>query len=174
MREILFIAFLGLVISACKKEECDDVVPVVDIKEIVVSGGKTIMTLKVYDCDGDIGLNEGDTMGPLKYNAFIDIRPFSNGAWSTTTFDYINFTVEEILDTQGRVIAYDTIRDTTNFYYRVPVVNTNSRTLIYDAEVDFDLGVTDFGFDTFRFEVFVRDKDLHNSAVVQSETRFSN
>lgn len=157
---------------SCKKQECPEVVPSVSIKEINTLSNKTFITLHVYDCDGDVGLGEGDTAGLLKFNAFVDIRPYQDGNWSDKTFDYINITVLEILDAQGNIIGYDTIRDTTNFYYRVPEVAINSRSLIYDAEVDLDLGVQDFGFDTFRFEVHVRDKALHKSNVAVSQTRF--
>jgi hypothetical protein len=168
-------AFLILVhglFGGCKKESCDEVVPSVEIKDIQVSGTKTIMMLRVFDCDGDVGLAEGDTAGLLKFNAFVDIRPFRGGAWDNQTYDYINLSVQEILDSSGLIIGYDTLRDTTNFYYRVPVVNTNSRSDIYDADIDLDLGVRDFGFDTFRFEVFVRDKALRESKMVISDTRF--
>ncbi|MGB0403351.1 MAG: hypothetical protein ACPGEG_04585 [Salibacteraceae bacterium] len=170
-----FLSLLGLVLlfSACEKEQCDQEVPTVSFNEIRKSTTTTVVVLNVFDCDGDIGLTQDDVGGEFRYNAFIDIRPWVNGKWADDTYDYSDTTYTEILNDSGIVIGYDTIIDTLNFYYRVPVVENESRSDIYEAKIELDLGASFFGFDTFRFEARIRDRRLNESNVAESKTQIS-
>ena len=173
LKKINLIIFLFLAFGACKKESCDGNVPVATFDEVRNSSGTTIVVLGVLDCDGDIGLSETESTGDYKFNAFIDIRPFRNGEWDKNTFDYSDMTITEIKDDSGIVVGYDTIIDVLNYYYRVPVVDNNSRSDIFEAKIELDLGTTFFGFDTFRFEGKINDKALNTSNTVISETQYS-
>ncbi|MGY8952837.1 MAG: hypothetical protein ACKVJP_05680, partial [Flavobacteriales bacterium] len=96
-----------------------------------------------------------------------------NGEWDKNTFDYSDMTITEIKDDSGIVVGYDTIIDVLNYYYRIPVVDNNSRSDIFEAKIELDLGTTFFGFDTFRFEGKISDKALNTSNTVISETQYS-
>jgi len=174
LKRLLFIPLsLLILITSCKKESCENNIPVVSFKEVQRSLNTTVVVFNVIDCDGDIGLNQTDTTDGYRYNAFVDIRPWQNGDWADKTFDYNDTSYVEIKNDSGVVIGYDTIIDVLNYYYRVPVVENNSRSDIYEAEIELDLGTTFFGFDTFRFEVKMKDRSLNMSNTTLSPTQFS-
>lgn len=163
----------GLLFGACQKEECEDPIPVISLEKVELNNSVPKVTFSVIDCDGDIGLEEADTAGAFQYNTFVDIRPFRNGAWDDEIWNYVDTSFREVFDSAGLVIRFDTIIDTLNYYYRVPFIDNNSRTEIYEAEVDLELGTSYFGFDTFRFEIYIKDRALNSSNVVVSETQIS-
>jgi len=160
---------LFFVFASCKKESCEGNVPVITFDEVRKSLNTTVVVLGVLDCDGDVGLNQDQNTGEFQYNAFIDIRPFRNGKWDDETFDFADTTFVEIKNDSGLVIGYDTIIDILNYYYRVPAVDNNSRSDIYEAKIELDLGSTFFGFDTFRFEGRIKDRALNSSNTAVSE-----
>jgi hypothetical protein len=173
MRQTLLgILTLSLFFTSCKKESCEQNIPQIAFKEIDRGLNTTIIKLTVLDCDGDIGLEQSDTGGFYQYNALIDIRPWLGGNWTDEPWNYVDSTYKEIKDTLGNVIGYDTIYDTLNFYYRVPVVDNQSRSDIYEAVIELDLGTSFFGFDTFRFEARVRDRAKNESETAISDTQF--
>ncbi|MCB0480451.1 MAG: hypothetical protein KDC83_03420 [Flavobacteriales bacterium] len=156
---------------ACNKESCENPIPQISIKKIDLTSSSGLVTINVMDCDGDIGVQEQDTAGLYRYNAFVDIRPFFNGEWSQNVWNYVDTGYYEIINDSGFVIGYDTIIDTLNYYYRIPYIENNSRSEIYEAEVDLKLGTGYFGFDTFRFEIKIRDRALNESNTIISETQ---
>ena len=117
---------------------------------------------------GDIGLSDNDTAGRNKYNAFVDIRPFINGNWANETANYVDSSIITAFN-DSIFVPVDTIYDTLNFYYRIPIVENNSISDIYDAEVELDVIASDFGFDTFRMEVKIRDHAFNTSNTVVTE-----
>lgn len=169
---LLCILVLGMTLVSCKPESCEQYVPSAAFSEIKKGTTTTIIVLDVLDCDGDIGLEQSDTGGFFKYNALIDIRPWYNGEWADEVHNYVDTVLREIKNDSGLVIGYDTIVDTLNFYYRVPIVENNSRSKIYEAQIELDLGTSFFGFDTFRFEARVRDKSGNESKPAFSDTQF--
>ena len=175
LNKIVTILFLFFILGSCKKESCEGNVPVITFDEVRKSLSTTVVVLGVLDCDGDIGLNQEDNAGEYEYNAFIDIRPYRNGKWDDETFDFNDTTLIEIKNDSGVVIGYDTTINTLNYYYRVPVVDNNSRSDIYEAKIELDLGTTFFGFDTFRFEGRIKDRALNiSNTAVSSQQIFLN
>lgn len=174
-KKIITIFILFFIIGACKKESCENNVPAITFDEVRKSLTTTVVVLGVLDCDGDIGLNQNENTGEYQYNAFIDIRPWRNGKWDDKTFDFNDTTLVEIKNDSGVVIGYDTIIDVLNYYYRVPVVDNNSRSDIYEAKIELDLGTTVFGFDTFRFEGRIKDRALNmsNTAISSQQISFN-
>lgn len=161
-----------LILSACERETCEGTVPVISFNEVQRGVRTTKVILDVKDCDGDIGLTQADTSGLYKYNAFIDIRPWLNGDWAENVHNYIDTSYREIKNDSGVVIGQDTIYDTLNFYYRVPVVENESRSDIFEAKIELEMGTSFFGFDTFRFEARLRDQALNESNTALSATMF--
>lgn len=167
------VVFTGLLVFAllqsCEKETCEEIVPAISLTSADRTATNTIIKIQVRDCDGDIGLAETDTAGKNKYNAFVDIRPFINGAWAENTVNYLDSTIRYQIDTAGVFIPVDTIYDTLNFYYRVPIVENNSISDVYDAEVELNVIASDFGYDTFRMEVKIRDQAFNESNTVVTD-----
>lgn len=166
MRFYIVIAVFAFSLASCKKETCEDIFPTISLTSADRTTTNTIIKIQVRDCDGDIGLNEEDTMGRNRYNAFVDIRPFVNGDWAAETANYVDSTVVTEFDGNNVFVPVDTIYDTLNFYYRIPVVENNSISDIYDAEVELNVIASDFGFDTFRMEVKIRDQAFNTSNTV--------
>ncbi|UTW64394.1 hypothetical protein KFE98_09710 [bacterium SCSIO 12741] len=164
----LFVLALGLL--SCQKETCEDPIPSISFKEIERSTTNTIVKINTRDCDGDIGLTQADTAGEFKYNAFVDIRGFQNGKWNDTVHIFQDIRYVDILDDSGRVIGVEEIREELNYYYRVPVVDNNSRSDLYEAVIELDMGASYFGFDTFRLEVKIKDRALNESNTIISQT----
>lgn len=165
---VLFLILL-LASVACKKETCEEVVPAISLISADRTATNTIIKLQVRDCDGDIGLAEEDTAGPNRYNAFVDIRPFINGNWAANTVNFVDSVVITAFDTSNTFVPIDTIYDTLNFYYRIPIVENNSISDVYDAEVELNVIAADFGYDTFRMEIKIRDQAFNPSNTVITE-----
>lgn len=175
MKRFLFFAlvvFFGI-LASCNKESCENPIPQLSIVKVDLATNSGLVTLKVLDCDGDIGLEAADTAGPYRYNAFVDVRPFFNGQWAENTWNYVDTSYYEIINDSGFVIGYDTLIDTLNYYYRIPFIDNKSQSQIYEAEVDLNLGTGYFGFDTFRLEIKITDRALNESNVGISETQIA-
>ncbi len=168
MRSVLLtlILFSVTVFYSCNKESCDEIVPAISLTSAERSNTNTLIKIQVRDCDGDIGLADEDTSGKNKYNAFVDIRPFINGDWAENTVNYLDSTVQFELDSANNFVAVDTLYDTLNFYYRVPEVENNSISDIYDAEIELNVIASDFGYDTFRMEIKIQDQSFNESNTV--------
>ena len=167
LNKVLIIVMVLFLVS-CKKETCDEIVPAISLISVDRSATNTIIKVQVRDCDGDIGLSDNDTAGRNKYNAFVDIRPFINGNWANETANYVDSSIITAFN-DSIFVPVDTIYDTLNFYYRIPIVENNSISDIYDAEVELDVIASDFGFDTFRMEVKIRDQAFNTSNTVVTE-----
>ncbi len=169
MKNVAFIICWLVAILGCTKESCDEIVPAISLTSADRTTTNTIVKIQVRDCDGDFGLEATDTAGNNRYNAFVDIRPFLNGEWAKNTVNYIDSTIITKLDKDQQVIPIDTIYDTLNFYYRVPYVDNNSLSDVYDAEIELDVIASDFGYDTFRMEIKIRDQSFHESNTVVTD-----
>ncbi len=169
-RRNIALLILAASLFACEKETCDDPIPAISIKEIERSTNNTIVKINTRDCDGDIGLTQADTSDEYKYNAFVDIRGFQDGEWNDEVHVFEDIRYVDILDDSGRVIGVEEIREELNYYYRVPVVDNNSRSDLYEAVIELDMGASFFGFDTFRLEIYIKDRALNQSNTVISET----
>ena len=89
-------------------------------------------------------------------------------SWANETANYVDSSIITAFN-DSIFVPVDTIYDTLNFYYRIPIVENNSISDIYDAEVELDVIASDFGFDTFRMEVKIRDQAFNTSNTVVTE-----
>ena len=163
---LVITVYIIVLLGSCKKETCNEIVPVISLTSADRTATNTIIKIQVRDCNGDIGLNDEDTSGRNRNNAFVDIRPFVNGEWSAEVANYVDSTVITTFDDSNVFVPVDTIYDTLNFYYRIPIIENNSISDIYDAEVELNVIASDFGFDTFRMEVKIRDQAFNSSNTV--------
>lgn len=163
---ILIIVLFTLL--GCKKETCDQNIPSITLNSADRNTNGTQIKIQVRDCDGDIGLEDADTAGAFRFNAFVDVRPFINGEWSEKLAHFLDSTVVTRTNSNGQLVPVDTLYDTLNFYYRIPAIDSRSRSTIYDAEVELNLTTSDFGYDTFRLEISIKDKALNRSNTVST------
>ncbi|MDR2083956.1 MAG: hypothetical protein LBP67_03065 [Bacteroidales bacterium] len=116
---------------------------------------KCVLIIDFTDGDGDIGLEQGDTLPPY-------IPPYNNNLF----VDY--FEMQNGILTQ--VHSMDSSATIVNFNSRLPVltpsgVNKNIKGTIYDT-INFINTFTEY--DTIMFSIYMVDRELHSSNVVES------
>jgi hypothetical protein len=152
MRNLLFIIapllVMTVLLGSCLKKETFPPEPSIKIKRLVTHPDSAKLVLSFQDGDGDIGLGQSDTAGDFRYNCFIDVYWKRNNNWELIEF----------------FIPY---------YYRIPILSRNrERAIQGDIIIDLidfppDLGTT--GTDTLKISVFIKDKALNKSNVVESD-----
>lgn len=148
------LALMGLALSGCLRTEEFPTEPVIVFKSFAHYGDSSSITISFTDGDGDIGLDQGDTLAPYNpaslwfHNFFVDIYKKQSGAW-----------VEQEL-----AIPY---------YYRVPNLTPAGQNKALEGDIAVALNQVFFGLaetgDTMRFEVRLADRALHMSNRVSSE-----
>lgn len=150
----LFVLLMVLAAS-CRKEEKFPMQPVLTKITIDQYDRNSFHIITGYtDGDGDIGLTDADTLPPYdkssKYyhDYFCTFSQMTNGNWSV-----INF-----------VIPY---------YYRLPLLTPKQRNKNIKGDISVDVKnflspVTNGVADTFRVDVYIVDRALHQSNTITS------
>ncbi|MGB0805943.1 MAG: hypothetical protein ACPGRC_04580 [Salibacteraceae bacterium] len=92
---ILLVFVLGCIFTSCEKKRCDDPIPKMTFKNFVpseVDTGYYLLTFEFSDCDGDLGLADGqrilDENGEEQINnLFLDFYYVDNNQWVKYDFD---------------------------------------------------------------------------------------
>lgn len=158
MRKILFLFLLVFSLSACLPEAQYPPEPVISFKSLVPNSNQAVMRIDFTDGDGNIGLNQGDTLGincpdtcRYYYNLFCEYYELQNGEW-----------VNIVLDPEIGQIP---------FYYRLPYATPEGQNPALNGEIKIDMPsyyLIGTGFDTCRFEIQLVDRALNESNIVQS------
>ena len=144
--------------DSCKPDQCEEVVPVITFKDISVFADTTIgkLTITFKDCDGDIGLSEGDTLPPYHFSG-------SN---------YYNLKCKYIELQNGVWVEKKDLEPP--FFYRTPVITPEgkNKTLEGDIEVTLDpswylLPIVS-PYDTFKYKIQLIDRALNVSNSVET------
>lgn len=142
--------------SSCKRKECDITYPSIEFKSFqVLETNKAQLTVSFEDCDGDIGLDDADTLSPYQasgenyYNFYLFYWEKQNGQW----------------------IKWEDL--TPPFYYRIPRVEDETESLNpLKGDISILLEplyyVPTSVYDTFKFEVMLVDRALQKSNTVFS------
>jgi hypothetical protein len=153
----LFALFLiASVLSSCIKQESYPVEPVIKfqsfavLKDVNQHDSLGQLTVSYTDGDGDIGLYDSDTIEPYKYNFFLKIFYMKN---------------HELVE----LIPTDT---TLGFNARIPILTPTGKNKNIKGEISIDLDLyyawPVLGSDTIAFEVYIKDRALHSSNVVET------
>lgn len=162
---ILLPLFSALFFSeGCKKEESFPPEPSIEFSEFRQLGHDSAqVVISFTDGDGDIGLSQGDTTAPFN---------------STSKYYYNFFMRYYYQDSLGNFKPYlaylnnDTILDTLDFKYRVPNLTQNDQL----ESLTGDIIVTLYPFTLYhapghqviRYEIYIVDRELHESNKVMS------
>ncbi len=98
MRNFLFYiisvaSLLIISVTSCVKPVSFPPEPKIEYKDFEIQGDSGILSITFTDGDGDIGLNEGDTLGSFSqdnffhYNLYIEYYELMNGNWVKGTQD---------------------------------------------------------------------------------------
>jgi len=154
---ILLAVVTGL--ASCIKEEQYPIEPKIQFvryendtsfKDINGNDSIVALTISYTDGDGDIGLYDSDTAEPYKYNYFLKLQYLKNGQ-------------------RVEVIPVDT---TLGFNGRIPILTPTGRNKNIKGEISYVLELyyawALLETDTIGFEVYIKDRALHSSNVVET------
>jgi hypothetical protein len=137
-----YVVLTFVVLSSCRKKECDNPVPVIGFKEFIQYGdtaAKLIFSFK--DCDGDIGLTQDEIDPPYDFNLFMEYFEKRQGVWHKRNLPF-------------------------PFYYRIPDFSNEVASKMIEGEIAIDMKpYADLGspYDTIKFEFMIKDKNLNES-----------
>jgi hypothetical protein len=168
MREVVKITILFTLIFTfgCKKEDPTPVPPEITFIDAQLSVDKlySIINFEFFDGDGDLGLKQEENSGDQEYNVFVDYYELNNGVWELKS---------PIIDT----IWNDTLvppgwdYPTQYFHVRMPYIENEAK-LSLQGDINVHLFYNNFKFaqtpklDTFRYEIYIKDRALHSSNVI--------
>lgn len=142
-----------MLLSACLKTEEFPKEPRLVFKSYEGSISPAKLTVSFTDGDGDIGLNQSDTLAPYNpggawyYNFFVDYYKKVNGAWVKQVF-------------------------TLPLYYRIPVITPTGQNKALQGDIAVDIAqqvLPQVPGDTVRFGIHIADRALHESNTVFSD-----
>lgn len=147
----LAVALLG---TACLKTEEFPTAPQITFKSYVQSPDSATLTISFTDGDGDIGLDQGDTLAPFNpgsqwyHNFFVDQYKKVNGSWVLQQF-------------------------ALPLYYRIPVITPTGQNKALQGDITVEISPQvlppPLPGDTTRFSVRIADRALHESNTVYTD-----
>lgn len=149
---LLLLAVLALGLISCETDDCEGSIPSIKWNDLfVLQENQAIVSIEFLDCDGDIGLDAGDTNGIYS--------PDSNNRYHYNF--YVNYF--ELKDSVWQEVE-------NNLRYRVPRLENDgaSKTVEGDIEVTISPYYAPTEADTFRYEVVLIDRNLNESNTITS------
>jgi len=152
---IIAISIGFLCICSCKETVCDVTSPDISFESFLITDENNgILTVNFYDCDGDVGLNDNDTVSPFNiegenyYNLDLIYLEKQNGAW----------------------VRFDSL--IPPFSYRIPVSNKDGSKTTLDGQIIVTLEPIYYvpigNFDTIKFEIKLKDRALNTSNTIET------
>lgn len=140
-------------LAGCLKTEEFPVVPHITFKSYEQRPDSATLTISFTDGDGDIGLDQGDTLAPFNpgshwyHNFFVDYYRMENGSWVLQQF-------------------------ALPLYYRIPVITPTGQNKALEGDISVELSpqvLPQAPGDTVRFGVRIADRALHESNTVHTD-----
>lgn len=144
---------VALCLAGCLKTEEFPKEPSIAFKSYDRSIEPSRLTVTFTDGDGDIGLDQGDTLAPYNpgspwfYNFFVDYYKMEDGVWVQQQF-------------------------VLPLYYRIPVITPTGQNKSLQGDIAVDIAqqvLPQTPGDTVRFGVHIADRALHLSNTVFSD-----
>jgi hypothetical protein len=131
--------------AACQKQDTFPVEPVLTFKSLVAVGDSAILNMAFTDGDGDVGLDQGDTLEPYLYNCFLEYQ-----------------------EKQGK--EFKTIVLPIPFNFRIPKLNPSGKAKPILGNIRVVLTPTFYNpfsaTDSVKFRVYITDRALNKSNVI--------
>jgi hypothetical protein len=156
--KIILICFMlgSAMLTCCIKKDEFPIVPVIKWEGYSVlrngAGYDSLAFLKISytDGDGNIGLNEWDTVAPYKYNFFVKMFQMKN-------------------DSLQEIIFPDS---TINFNGRIPMLTPVGKNKNIKGDIEMMLEIyfasAILTSDTIAFELYIQDRDLNKSNIIET------
>ena len=175
IRELIGLLFLALATVACQKPVEYPVEPKIAYEGFTylfnadsTFSGEGIISFSYTDGDGDLGLDERDTLPPFGfndahyYNMVVDYLKCVNGEFVKTP----------LLSWNAQTQTYDTV----TFNARFKRLRDSEEPKAISGKMDYTLTVQNpfSPNDTVKFEIRILDRALHESNVIQTEAIITN
>ena len=182
MKKLSYIGmlFLALAVCCCQKPVEYPVEPKIAYEGFTylinpdsTFSGEGIISFSYTDGDGDLGLDDGDTLYPFGfhdahyYNMVVDYLKCENGVFVKTP----------LLSPHVPTSATDTVLyDTVTFNARFKRLRDSEDPKAISGKMDYRLTVQNpfSPNDTVKFEIHILDRALHESNVIQTDAIFTN
>ncbi len=147
---------IGLFFTSCLKSEKFPSTPAITFESFEVAGDSAFLTIAFTDGDGDIGLDDDDTLPPYHYDEG------NNRNFYNLFLEYFEWESEQWVK-----------KDLTPpFYYRIPVITPTGQNKALDGEIEVLLPFYYNPFltsgDSVKYEVLLMDRSLKESNVVET------
>ncbi len=174
-RTLIALLFLALSAGSCQKPVEYPVEPKIAYGGFTylfnadsTFSGEGIITLSYTDGDGDLGLDDTDTLPPFGYNdthyynMLVDYLKCVNG----------EFVKVPLLSWNVQTQSYDTL----TFHARFKRLRDSDEPKAISGTMDYKLMVRNpfSPYDTVKFEIRILDRALHESNVIQTEAIVTN
>ncbi|MCF8297794.1 MAG: hypothetical protein K9J13_09650 [Saprospiraceae bacterium] len=168
LKYIITLIILSFLFSCAEKEEYP-VTPYIKFESFIKYTGemgnedKGKLDIFFTDGDGDIGLDQGDTLAPFNpeskyyYNFFIQYLEKINGKFEAIYITFYNPETQEF--------------DTITHNARIPPLTTNLVNKGIKGNIEIALDIYNYinpVNDTIAFDVYIVDKALHKSNVIRT------
>ena len=178
---VIMLAMLSVAIAGCQKEVEYPIEP-----QIAYTGfsylfnadstfsGEGVISFSYTDGDGDLGLDDGDTLYPFGfqdphyYNMVVDYLKAENGVFVKTPLLSLHVPTSP----DDTLVLYDTV----TFNARFRRLRDNDDPKAISGTIDYKLTVQNpfSPDDTIKFEIRILDRALHESNVIQTEAIYTN
>lgn len=165
MRLTILSLLVILVSISCKKYEEYPPEPVLEFSDFLIlrdTAGidqRGILKMTYTDGDGNIGLNDSDTVAPYDYNLFIKYFELQRGVFK-----------EIFLVTPNYINDSTVIYDTATFNGRIPILTPAGKNKAIRGEIEDTLFINNplSPYDTIKFEIYIVDRDLNKSNTIST------
>jgi len=154
---IIVLAAVMMVSLSCNKEEDFPEVPYIEYRDFSTIRNSNDIdekgTLKIYftDGDGDMGLDNGDTLPPYDRNSIY----------------YYNFFITYYEKQHGQFVA---VEPSVTFNSRIPVLKSSSSNGAIKGEIEIEMIINNpFSvYDTIKFDAYIVDRALQASNIIST------
>ena len=174
-RNLIGLLFLSMVMASCQKPVEYPIEPKIAyegftylINEDSTFTGEGIVSFSYTDGDGDLGLDDSDTLPPFGfhdahyYNMVVDYMKCVNGEFVKTP----------LLSWNPQTQSYDTV----TFNARFRRLRDTDEPKAISGKMDYQITVQNplSPDDTIKFEIRILDRALHESNTIQTEAIYTN
>ena len=161
-----------MTLFSCLNKENFSEIPVIEYKSLQVKGSDIEVQISFTDGDGDVGFKDGEEQFPYgpcdeyHYNLLVDPYYLLDGKFvKGTVLDYSSKCYPKPLPDTGY------FPDTLGYYYRLAYIvpEGKDKSLQGDIYITLNEVMNEFPNDTIRFSIYMYDRSLHKSNVVQTE-----
>ncbi len=176
--KIIFLVLLPVfLIFSCRKRKCDEKIPAIAFKEFrqyynsqgkpIDDSAKIIITFK--DCDGDIGLDEKDSVTPYDFNFELKYFEMVNGSWKGCQNKTDSCFLVQINQNIQKRNGY--------FSFKIPMLTPKGQSKILEGEIGMTIAPLYFipspDSDTIKYEVQLFDRALNGSNIIETPMIFT-